>query len=143
MVRLWENEILQKALESLISIPLWFDCELSKFLMKFVSWYFNSTMVRLWGNGGLQFSVFVCEFQFHYGSIVSIAREGDIFLTNTFQFHYGSIVRYFNTSDNEWKDRFQFHYGSIVREYMNDHINGTDISIPLWFDCELIAGFTW
>ena len=53
-----------------------------------------------------------------------------------FQFHYGMIVRVGHQAKVKVVFAFQFHYGMIVRKINIFAVKHTDISIPLWDDCE-------
>ena len=97
--------------------------------------HFNSTMVRLKDSYKVRISG-LSEFQFHYGTIKSIAQNGRFEGVIAFQFHYGTIKRMKNADKqyavpnfnstmvrlkerhcnyNRYRGGFQFHYGTIKR----------------------------
>ncbi len=102
----------------LISIPLWFDWEKGLFALAVgADPNFNSTMVRL----GVPYPDFLHLLYWDFNS--TMVRLGDL--------GFGRIKFRFGL--------FQFHYGSIGRIlFLVVHGLNFKISIPLWFDWELL-----
>ena len=54
-------------------------------------------------------------FQFHYGTIKSVASYTDPLELSLFQFHYGTIKSTETRTGSDTPLEFQFHYGTIKR----------------------------
>ena len=76
-----------------------------------VDWNFNSTMVRLKEEAGL-----------------------NPYLLVEFQFHYGTIKRKNAVQEGLKTIAFQFHYGTIKSHLASSASCHDVISIPLWYD---------
>ena len=105
-----------------------------RFVLKWMKWRFNSTMVRLKVIPNTLYIPAFAAFQFHNGSI-----KRDNWLTlqtyhHQFQFHNGSIKSYETIGNVVRIETFQFHNGSIKSGMMLTQTHPTQVSIPQWFD---------
>jgi len=123
-----------------VSIPLWFD---SNSLSVCLRSSFPPVSIPLWFDSNSCEKIpyqKISSFQFHSGSIQTVAVLLSAADAPLFQFHSGSIQTCWSYWCKCTRSLFQFHSGSIQTWVLYRLPNVAQaVSIPLWFDSNEIA----